>query len=233
MYTHSIIHPYGRNLLSNLLFPPWNRAYPAGVCHPDTGKTLSAAKPEGTYFMAFLVVMVVTITAFTFTTAQAQRYRLVNSEISFFSSAPLEDIEAHNSKAQSIFDAKTGEIAFIIPIKGFQFAKSLMQEHFNENFMESDKYPTAKFEGELSGVYPEMIGKQKATAKGKLTIHGVTHEVEIPGEVNIRPDQITMNAKFPIKVADYNIEIPRVVFYNIAEEVEVTVNFTYETDPQQ
>ncbi len=164
--------------------------------------------------------------------AQAQRYRLTSGEVSFFSSAPLEDIAANNTQAQSIFDAASGEIAFIIPIKKFTFEKSLMQEHFNENYLESDQYPNAKFEGVLAGFQPEVSGPQQVTARGKLTIHGVTHTVEVPGTVHLKGDRIAMNAKFPVKLEDYKIKIPQVVFYNIAEVVDVTVNFVYETERQ-
>lgn len=167
-----------------------------------------------------------------YTQAEAQRYRLSSSEISFYSSAPVEDIEAHNKQAQSIFDASNGEIAFVVPIKGFQFEKSLMQEHFNENYMESDKYPHAKFEGQLKGFQADVASTQQVTAEGKLTIHGVTHQVKIPGEVTMGGQRIQMYAKFPIKLEDFNIEIPKVVFYNIAEVVDVTVNFTYESYQQ-
>lgn len=191
-------------------------------------KELNLLLSRSIFASRLLQILTLTLVALTCTQAEAQRYRLNSSEISFYSSAPLEDIEAHNKQAQSIFDVETREIAFIVPIKGFQFKKSLMQEHFNENFMESDQYPTAKFEGKLKGFQSDVSGKQKVTAEGKLTIHGVTHNVDVLGEVVVANPQIQMNAKFPVKLADYQIEIPKVVFFNIAEVVDVTVNFTYE-----
>lgn len=166
------------------------------------------------------------------TPAHAQKYRLSSSEVSFFSDAPMEDIEAFNKDTKSIFDASSGEIAFVVPIKSFAFEKSLMQEHFNENYLESDKYPDAKFEGKLHGYEAGKSGAggdtQQVTAKGKLTIHGVTHEVEVPGTIKINGSGLEMQAVFPVKVADYDIKIPKIVFYNIAEEVEVRVNFQYQ-----
>lgn len=195
------------------------------ICLPATLLFLSQRRTVSKYAFNSCVILVL---FFICTKAEGQRYRLSSSHISFYSSAPLEDIEAHNEQAQSIFDIKTGEIAFIVPIKGFQFRKSLMQEHFNENFMESHKYPDAQFEGKLTGFQADASDTQKVTAEGKLTIHGVTHHVEVPGKVTVGNPQIKMNAEFPVKVADYNIEIPRIVFYNIAEVVDVTVNFTYE-----
>ncbi len=156
-----------------------------------------------------------------------QKYRSDKSYIRFFSEAPLENIEAVNKEGTSIFDVESQQIAFSIPITGFQFEKSLMQEHFNENYLESDKYPTATFQGKITGFKTDGTGKQKATATGKMKIHGVEKKVDIEGEILLDKDKAVLTSKFPIKVADYDIEIPKVVFYNIAEVVEVTVEFTY------
>ena len=157
----------------------------------------------------------------------AQNFKSTKSYIRFFSEAPLEDIEAVNEDAVSAFNASTGEIAFSIPIVGFQFAKSLMQEHFNENYLESDKYPTATFTGTVTGYDLKNSGFQKAKATGKMRIHGVEKKIMIEGEMKIDDNQLTIKSVFPITIADYDIDIPKVVFYNIAEVVEVTVNFEY------
>jgi polyisoprenoid-binding protein YceI len=177
--------------------------------------------------MKYFLITAVFVLSHFFSIAQAQKYRLSSSEVSFFSDAPMEDIEAYNKDAKSIFDAESGEIAFVVPIKSFEFEKSLMQEHFNENYLESDKYPDAKFEGKLQG-YEAGKAEQEVTARGKLTIHGVTHDVEVPGSVKENGSGLEMQAVFPIKVADYDIDIPKIVFYNIAEEVEVSVHFQYQ-----
>ncbi len=162
--------------------------------------------------------------------AFAQRYRLVSSHVSFFSEAPMEDIAAHTEKAKSLFNAASAEIAFVVPIRSFQFEKSLMQKHFNENYLESEQYPNASFEGTLSDFNAESTQKQAVTARGKFTIHGVTHDVDIPGQVHLRGDSLHMQAAFPIKLEDYDIKIPKVVFYNIAEVIDVDVQFSYLTD---
>src|SRR5690554_782336 len=93
---------------------------------------------------------------------EAQSYKSVQSKTTFFSSAPLEDITATNTQASSLFNSETGAIAFMVPIKGFRFRKSLMQQHFNENYLESDKYPQATFEGKLSGYDLTKSGVQEA-----------------------------------------------------------------------
>jgi len=157
----------------------------------------------------------------------AQKYSCRDGYVKFFSEAPMEDIEAHNNEGTSIFKANTGEVAFSVPIKGFTFDKSLMQEHFNEKYMESDKFPNTTFKGSITGYSQGQPGWQDATANGEFTIHGVTKNVDIEGEVQFSGNQCTMKATFPVRLEDYNIKIPKVVFYNIAEVVEVTINFDY------
>ena len=176
--------------------------------------------------MKTLLVMPLLFLLFGYTNGQS--FKSSESEIVFFSSAPLEDIKATNVKGTGLFNAGTGAIAFVVPIKGFQFRKSLMQQHFNENYMESGKYPQATFEGRLKGYNPQMAGSQEVLAEGRMTIHGVTNNISIKGQLTKLDRNIEMQSKFWIKVADYDIDIPRVVFYNIAEEVEVTVMFRFQ-----
>lgn len=156
----------------------------------------------------------------------AQRYVAEKSVITFFSDALMEDITATNSKTVSIFNKETGELAFSVPVREFQFAKKLMQEHFNEKYMESEKYPKATFSGNLLSFNAGETGVQNVKAKGKLTIHGVTKEVELDGTAQV-DNKIVLKSKFNVKLADYKVEIPRIVFQNIAEVVDVTVDITY------
>ena len=158
----------------------------------------------------------------------AQKYKSVASSVHFFSDAPMEDIEATNPDGQSAIDLARGEIVFSIPIKSFEFEKSLMQEHFNENYLESDKYPTATFQGKVTGFNKDAGGWQKAKAIGSMDIHGVQNELSVEGEIRIEEGLFELKSKFPITLEDYKIKIPKVVFYNIAEVVEVTITFTYE-----
>ncbi len=157
-----------------------------------------------------------------------QKYVIEKSYIKFFSDATLEDITADNTRASSIFDSGSGEIVFSVPINEFQFAKSLMKEHFNEKYMESEKYPRSTFQGKLENFDPNAKGLQQATAVGKLSIHGRTRDVRIPGTVERKGDNLIMKAKFIVKLEDYEITIPQILWQNIAEQVEVTVEFTYE-----
>lgn len=159
----------------------------------------------------------------------AQKYSIDRSFVKFFSDAAVEDITAENSKSSSIFNEVTGEVVFSIPIKEFEFEKSLMKQHFNEKYMESDQFPKAMFQGKINGFQANATGEQKATAKGKLTIHGVEQDVEIPGTILKANNSILMKSKFIVKLADYKIKIPQLLWKNIAEEVEVTVEFNYKS----
>lgn len=159
--------------------------------------------------------------------AWSQKFSLEKSHVKFFSSAPMEDITAENSKSSSILNEATGEVVFSIPIQEFQFAKSLMKEHFNEKYMESEKFPKATFQGKIPDFKIDASGVQNVTASGKLIIHGVTRDVQIPGTIEKANNKITVKAKFIVKLEDYKITRPQLLWKNIAEEVEVTVEFNY------
>src|SRR5882757_6973606 len=161
--------------------------------------------------------------------SKAQKFTAEKTYVKFFSDAAIEDITAENTKSSSIFNETTGDVVFSIPIKEFEFAKSLMKEHFNEKYMETEQFPKSTFSGKISGYQSAVAGEQKATAAGKLTIHGVTQDVQLSGTIVNANGTITMKAKFMVKLADYKIKIPQLLWKNIAEEVEVTVEFNYKS----
>ena len=142
-------------------------------------------------------------------TVSGQKYTAEKSFVSFFSQATIEDITAENAKAASVFNSATGEIAFSIPIKEFQFEKSLMQEHFNEKYMDSEKYPNSTFQGKISGFDSKAKDIQNVTAAGKLSIHGKTNEINVPGTIERQGDKLIMKSKFIVKVENYKIKIPQ------------------------
>lgn len=158
--------------------------------------------------------------------AVGQRYKTNSSHIRFFSSAPMEDIEAVNESATSIIDVETDAMVIVIPVKSFEFEKKLMEEHFNENYLESEKFPKATFKGKIVDWSKEK-GVSKARAEGTLELHGVTNDISIEGEIDYSDEGIKISTVFPIKLKDFKIKIPKAVFYNIAEEVEVTANLEY------
>jgi polyisoprenoid-binding protein YceI len=159
--------------------------------------------------------------------ATAQKYSTEQTYVSFFSDAAIEDIKADNKKTAGAFNSATGDIAFSVPIKDYEFEKSLMKEHFNEKYLETEKYPKSTFQGKVSGYDPNATGPQNVSSKGKLTIHGETKEVEIPGTIEKQGEKLLMKSKFIVKLEDYKIAIPQLLWQNIAEQVEVTVDFTF------
>jgi polyisoprenoid-binding protein YceI len=159
--------------------------------------------------------------------AVGQKYVTDVTFVSFFSQATIENITATNKKTVGIFNPSNADIAFSVPIQEFKFAKSLMQEHFNEKYMESDKYPKSTFQGKISDFNMEATGVQDVKASGKLTIHGVTNNIDVPGTIEKAGEKLLMKSKFKVKLQDYKIAIPQLLWQNIAEEVEVTLEFAF------
>lgn len=170
------------------------------------------------------------VLVFALTGVQAQKYFTRTGQISFFSSTAVEDIEAHNKAVTGIFDVASGAIQFSVAIKSFHFEKALMEEHFNENYMESTKFPKSTFSGKIQnigeidfskdGVYPVVI-------VGKLTMHGVTKEVTVKGTFTIKNGEVLGEAKMMINPEDYKVTIPDLVREKIAKELEVTVKMNF------
>ena len=160
----------------------------------------------------------------------SQKFYTKSGNISFYSKAPLEDIEAHNKKATSVLDMKSGKLEFAVLIKAFHFEKALMQEHFNENYMESDKFPKSSFKGSIlafDDLSFEENSVQNVKVSGDLTIHGITRTIETEANLQMKENAILATSDFFIEVADYGIEIPSVVKDNIAKTVRVFVNLEY------
>ncbi|MCB2221015.1 MAG: YceI family protein [Bacteroidetes bacterium] len=161
----------------------------------------------------------------------SQRYITKNGHIKFYSETPVETIEAHNHQVNSVLDSSTGDLVFKVLMKSFEFEKALMQEHFNENYVESDKFPNAIFKGKVLNIDEidfATKGEYKARVEGDLTIHGVTNKIKEEGTLIIDGDQVKAKSAFIIKPADYQIKIPKTVINNIAEEIEVTVDLSLE-----
>jgi len=158
----------------------------------------------------------------------AQKYMTKNGNIMFYSETPMETIKAVNDQVNAALNTQTGDIVFNVLIQSFQFPKALMQEHFNENYMESDKFPNSTFKGRitnLSAIDFSKEGTYDAVIEGDMTIHGVTNQISEKGIFTVETgEKIHGTSKFLVKVADYKIKIPGTVINNIAESIEVTVN---------
>jgi polyisoprenoid-binding protein YceI len=159
----------------------------------------------------------------------AQKFLTKTGTIKFFSDAPLEKIEALNRQVNSALDVTTGGFVFKVLMKSFEFEKALMQEHFNENYVESDKYPSARFEGKVTNIKDinfEKDGIYDGNVEGKLTLHGVTKEIKEKGNFEVKKGKLTGKAKFNLTLADYNIKIPGNVGNNLSKTIEITVDLT-------
>ncbi|NNF01783.1 MAG: YceI family protein [Bacteroidia bacterium] len=155
----------------------------------------------------------------------AQKYIGKSGDVHFFSTAPLEDIEASTTKINSLLDTETGEIAIIVTMNSFEFEKSLMQEHFNEKYLETHEYRFAVFKGKVNEKIDYMKnGEHKVTCTGMLKLHGVEKEYTVKGGIKINDDSITYSTKFNVRLEDHDIKIPKIVFQNIAEVVEVSAS---------
>ncbi len=173
------------------------------------------------------IILILTTLLLVSVQTEAQRYITKSGKITFFSDGPLEKIEAINNKVNAAIDTKSGLFVFKVLMKSFVFEKALMQEHFNENYVESDKYPVATFKGNinnLENINFSKPGSYPVEVSGQLTIHGKTNPVKTSGTFEIGDKNITGKAKFTIKLNDYDIKIPSIVSGKIAEEILITVN---------
>ena len=162
------------------------------------------------------------------------KYLTKTGTVSFFSATPIADIEARHQQVAAVLDLGTGQLAFAVPIKAFVFKRTLMQEHFNENYMESDRFPRATFSGRFVGLEAAMLapaGPHNVQVAGDLTLHGVTHRVQVPATLELRAGQLLATAVFPVSPADYNIEVPLIVRDNIAKVVSVRLALACEPVP--
>ena len=157
-----------------------------------------------------------------------ERYITTAGVISIDASSPLEDIEAVNKKVNVILDPDSGKIAVVLLVQEFEFRRKLMQEHFNENYMHSDSYPKALFSGEIADLAPALLTTQKSSLdlSGEITIHGVTRNFAAPITLWLNGTTIQGKLDFMIRSEDHNIKIPRVVFKKVAQEVNVSAEFT-------
>lgn len=160
-----------------------------------------------------------------------ENYFTRSGQVAFFSSTPVEDIKAINKGAVCVLDITNGNIEVSMLNQSFQFKKALMQEHFNENYMESNTYPKSKFKGQIknmSALNLKKSGVQKVFVKGELTIHGKTQTIDVPGTIEPMDGNILARTTFKVTPEDYGITIPGMVRDNIAKEIEVTIDLNLE-----
>lgn len=162
---------------------------------------------------------------FFYTVALAQnKYIPEKAIVHFFSETPLENIEAYNNDVRAVIDFDARTFQFKVRIKGFTFRKKLMQDHFNDNYMESAKYEFSTFKGNIEGNYDiSKDGEYNVNAVGDLDMHGVVQKRTIPCKIIVKLGKISIESKFPVKLADHKITVPKLVTKNIAESIDVDI----------
>ena len=161
-----------------------------------------------------------------------ERYMTRTGHVAFHSETPIENIHADNRKVSSVWDVTTGAVEFAVLIKAFEFEKALMQEHFNENYMESNTFPKATFKGKVTGISAEQVkkvGTYDVIVEGELTMHGVARPMKGKGSVVVdAAGLVKAGSEFTVKPEDHGIAIPGVVRKNIAEQIQVIVRMDYQ-----
>lgn len=176
----------------------------------------------------FLSLLTIAVTGLSLV-AQTNTFLTRTGHISFFSKMPMENIEAHNRQVSCMLDITTGNIAYKVLIKSFEFEKALMQEHFNENYMQSEKFPKASFDGKivnLSSVNFKKDGVYEVEVEGDLEIHGVKKHIKEKGKIEVKGTKISTKAVFKISLKEYDIKNDKLE--NINENIEITVDVTME-----
>jgi polyisoprenoid-binding protein YceI len=161
--------------------------------------------------------------------AQIYKNKDKGVKIAFFSETPMENISAESSAGTSMWAFSNDSIAFKVAITTFRFPNSLMEEHFNENYMESEKYPNATFKGKVSPhIDVTKAGTYKVSATGWLDIHGVKQLRTIEGTLIVNADgTLNLKSTFDVKLADHKITVPSIVGSKIAETIQVKLNVDY------
>lgn len=176
--------------------------------------------------MKKILVFLLTISSLVAFQAKAQLFISQTGETSFFSETPLENISALNKQVAAIINTATSDVAVRIQNVSFHFPNKLMEEHFNENYMETEKYPNSTFKGKIQEVIDyQKEGVYDVTAKGTLEMHGVKQERTLKGKLTVAPNQLTLVCNFDVKLADHKIDIPTLVVAKIAESLTVKNRF--------
>lgn len=179
-------------------------------------------------FKYLIIYSICLFTCFYTNTFSQTNFTSKDVKVNLFSSTPLEDIKAESKKGFSVIVPKNKQIMFQLGIKSLVFPRPLMQEHFNENYMESEKYANATFKGTITeDVDFTKDGNYDVTVNGLLNVHGVAKQRTIAGKINIVNGKISVYSSFDVLCDDHNIKIPKIVFTKIAEKINITVNASY------
>jgi hypothetical protein len=164
-----------------------------------------------------------------FNYGHSQLFKGKETYIHFFSKTSMKDIEAKSTNPVTVLKAETGDFQTSVQNKSFKFESAFMEEHFNENYIESEKFPFSTFKGKIQEkIDYSKNGEYTVTCKGIMDMHGVTKEIIIPGTLKVNGNEITIDAKFKIKIADFKIKVPALYAKEIAEEMDVDIKSVLE-----
>ena len=175
------------------------------------------------------IIFALGLLSFSTTALFAQKYMTRTGKVIFdaTSTSSPEKIIAKNNEVASILNTTTGDLVFQVMVKSFKFEKQLMEEHFNENYMETDKFPKSDFNGKITNLADINFakdGEYKTTVTGKLKIHGAENEVSVPGTIIVTGKNVKLVAKFTAKLSDYKITIPKLVEDKVAKAATITLD---------
>lgn len=176
-------------------------------------------------------IALMSLILFGFGSAFAQQYMTRNGKVEFLSVTPVENIQAVTNQVSSVLDFDKNQFAFLVPIKSFTFEKALMQEHFNENYMESDQFPNASFKGKIMGTENLDLtkdGDYRVKMAGTMEIHGTEKNIEEMVILSVKDGKLSLSCNFIISPEDYAIKIPAGKKANIADSLDITVLLDYD-----
>ena len=174
-----------------------------------------------------IIATIVCVTGLFISNVNAQIYTADSASVSFFSKTSAEDIDAKNTTCNPLMNASTGQFVIELLNTAFDFPKNLMKEHFNEDYMESAKFPKTKFDGKITGAVDYLEdGTYNVSVTGTMDMHGVQKQITVPGTITVKGGKLFIYAKFNVKIADYNIKLPSFLSMNVADNVDVTVKAT-------
>lgn len=177
--------------------------------------------------MKYIFILILLISAIE---VNAQKLYSKTAQIQFFSATPIEDIEAVSNSVATVFDLNSGKTHWSVLIKSFEFEKALMQEHFNENYMESYTFPKAIFKGQINNIDQydfSSDGTFEVPITGAMNIHGVSNNIDCNLVFIVKNEKVSASTSFVVLIEDYGISVPAIVRDNIAKEITINVNVDY------
>ena len=180
--------------------------------------------------MKKISILLLSATLFCGLSLNAQKYKTTEGQIEIFSKTPVFTIEGMDKKVASIINFETGDVVATTLVRSFKFHEALVEDHFNENYMESEKYPKASFKGKITNIKDVDLkknGEYKVTIKGDLTLHGQTNPIDVPGTLTVKDGKLVGKTVFNVSLAGYKIHVEESYKDAIKDEIKLNITFDY------